>query len=70
MLLLLPLFVIPFDKRQVLFTGYPGVFRNTVTFLGFLWPKLSTPRVTVFLMSQCRVWLYVMKQISNESSLE
>ena len=26
MLLLLPLFVIPFDKRQVLFTGYPGVY--------------------------------------------
>ena len=70
MLLLLPLFVIPFAKGRFYSQDTQECIRNTVTLLGFLWPKLSTPRVTVFLMSQCRVWLYVMKQISNESSLE
>ena len=35
MLLLLPLFVIPFEQRQVLFTGYPGVYKKYCDTPGF-----------------------------------
>ena len=39
------------------------------TLLAFLWPNISTPWPTVFLMSRCLVWLYAVELTHNESSV-
>ena len=39
------------------------------TLLAFLWPNISTPWTTVFLMSRCLVWLYAVELTHNESSV-
>ena len=39
------------------------------TLLAFLWPNISTPWTTVFLMSRCLVWLCAVELTHNESSV-
>ena len=43
---------------------------STTTFLGSLWPNISTPRVTIFQISGCGVCSHAMGQTSSTTSVE
>ena len=42
---------------------------HATTFLGFLWPNISTPLATVFLMSRCVVWHYAVVLTFHKSNV-
>lgn len=42
--------------------------QHTTTLLGFLWPSISTPPVTVFLMFRCGLWFHAIESSVKQKS--